>query len=280
MKIKIWGCRGSIATPGQHTLRYGGNSTCLEIRPQEGGVIIVDAGSGIRLLGNRLLQEKEITEIHMILTHSHWDHLSGFPFFAPAYSDRYKINVYGGPKAQGALRRYLEDQMRAPYFPIDFSLMKASFSFGYECPDMGSIGLIDFRPIPLSHPNGGYGFKFAKQGKSFVFLTDNELDFQHPGGKSRQEYTDFCSATDLLIHDAQYTDEEYRLKRGWGHTTYDSAVQLAMDSGVGKLVLFHHDPDRTDDDLDRQLQHCRDIIRKAGSSMECLAASEGMEINL
>ena len=280
MRIKIWGCRGSIASPGQHTLRYGGNSTCVEMRPREGGVIIIDAGSGIRLLGKRLLQEKELTDIFLVLTHSHWDHLSGFPFFAPGYSSRYNINVYGGPKAQGVLKKYLEHQMTAPYFPVDFSVMKASFSFGYECPDMGSVGLIDFIPIPLSHPNGGYGFRFVKQGRNFVFLTDNELDFQHSGGRTRKEYVDFCRNADLLVHDAQYTDEEYRSTRGWGHTTYASATRLAIDARVKKFVLFHHDPDRTDDDLDRQVKYCQDIIGKVGASTECLAASEGMEIIL
>jgi len=280
MKIKIWGCRGSIATPGQHTLLYGGNSTCIEVRPREGGVIIVDAGSGIRLLGKQLLQEKGITELYLVLTHSHWDHLSGFPFFTPAYSGRYKINVYGGPKAQGALRSYLSHQMAPPYFPIDFTVMKATFTFGYECPQMGTIGLVDFIPIPLSHPNGGYGFKFVKRGKTFVFLTDNELDFQHPGGLKREEYVDFCRGADLLIHDAQYTDDEYKSTCGWGHSTYFSVTQLAIESGVKRPCLFHHDPDRTDGDLDKQLEYCRAIIYKAGVPIECFAAIEGMEFVL
>lgn len=280
MKITIWGCRGSIGSPGQDTLRYGGNSTCVEIRLREGGVIIVDAGSGIRLLGKQLLKDKEPTELYLVLTHAHWDHLSGFPFFGPAYSNRYKMNVYGGPKAQGVLRRYLAAQMTAPFFPVEFTAMKASLVFGFECPSMGSIGLVDFIPIALSHPNGGYGFKFVKHGKTLVFLTDNELDFAHPGAVTRQEYTDFCRGADLLIHDAQYTDEEYRSTRGWGHSTYSSAMQLAIEAGVKRLCLFHHDPDRTDDDLDHQLDYCRNIMSKAGATTECLAAAEGMKVSL
>jgi len=280
MKVKIWGCRGSIASPGQQTLRYGGNSTCLEIRPREGGVIIVDAGSGMRLLGKKLLPERDIDEIYIVLTHSHWDHLSGFPFFVPGYLSRYRINVYGGPKAQGVLRSYLEQQMKAPYFPVDFSAMKATFIFGHACPDMGTIGLVDFIPIPLSHPNGGYGFKFVKQGKTFVFLTDNELDVQHQDGLSRGDYVDFCRGADLLMHDAQYTDEEYKTTRGWGHSTYFSATQLAIESGVKNFGLFHHDPDRTDDDLDRQLEYCRTLIAQAGVPVACFAAAEGMEVEV
>ena len=280
MVITIWGCRGSINVSGPDTLRYGGNSTCLEIRPREGGEIIVDAGSGIRLLGKKLIQDRSIDELYMILTHAHWDHLSGFPFFMPAYFDRYTINIYGGPKAQKSLKSYFSHQMEPPFFPIDFKTLKATFNFGYECPQMGSIGLIDFIPIPLSHPNGGYGFKFIKEGKTFIFLTDNELDVTHPGGLTRQEYVKLCQNADLLIHDAQYTDEEYKITRGWGHSTYHSATHLAMEAGVKEFCLFHHDPDRTDDDLDRQVAYCNKLIDKAGSSVRCYAAQEGMRIDI
>jgi len=280
MDVIIWGCRGSITTPGQSTLRYGGNSTCLEIVPREGGEIIVDAGSGIRLLGKKLVKDQSISELYMILTHAHWDHLTGFPFFSPAYFERFKINVYGGPKAQRSLKNYFSHQMNPPFFPIEFDLMKAAFRFGYECPQMGSIGLIDFIPVPLSHPNGGYGYKFVKGRKTFVLLTDNELDYAHPGGLSRKDYLEFCRDADLLIHDAQYTDEEYRITRGWGHSTYRSATLLALEAGVKRFCIFHHDPDRTDDDLDRQLEFCRNLIQKEGSQTECYAAAEGLEIKL
>lgn len=278
MKVKVWGCRGSIPSPGQSTMRYGGNTTCLELR-QEGGTVIVDAGSGIRLLGNNLMKENGIKDIFMILTHSHWDHLCGFPFFTPAYFPGYKIHVYGGPNAQGSLRGYLSHQMTAPFFPVDFSLMKADFTFGIECPNMGAIGQFEYYPIPLSHPNGGYGYKFKKNGSTFVFLTDNEPEFRHEGGLDRQAYLEFSQGADLLIHDAQYTDEEYKYKKGWGHSTFSYAVQFAIDAGVKKLGLFHHDPDRNDDDLDRLAETCREQLKKAGSSIECFAVYEGMEID-
>lgn len=280
MKITIWGSRGSITTPGAGTIRYGGNSTCLELRPREGGVIIIDAGSGARLLGKKLLAEQSLNELYFILTHAHWDHLSGFPFFIPAYMPRFTINVYGGPNAQKSLKNYLSHQMNPPFFPVDFSLMKAKFTFDHECPDMGRIGLVDFMPVPLSHPNGGYGYKFTKIEKTFVFLTDNELSYTHPGGLSRKEYSDICRGTDLLIHDAQYTDDDYTRTRGWGHSTYREVTELAMEAGVKRLILFHHDPDRTDDDLDRQTDICRDIIMKAGVNIACHAAAEGMEIEI
>jgi phosphoribosyl 1,2-cyclic phosphodiesterase len=280
MKLKFWGCRGSITSPGYNTLRYGGNTTCLEIRPREGEVIIIDAGSGIRLLGKQLLKEAEINEIHLILTHAHFDHLAGFPFFNPAYFPRYKINVCGGPNAKDSLKRYLSHQMAAPFFPVDFSLMKASFYFANECPEMGSIGLVDIIPIPLSHTNGGYGYKFCKKDKTFVFLTDNEPSYPHPGGLNKNQYIELCKGTDLLIHDAQYTDEEYKTTKGWGHSTFFDATQIAIEAGVKNFGLFHHDPDRTDDDLDRQLEICRKQIENSGVSVNCFAATEGQEINL
>lgn len=280
MKIKIWGCRGSIPAPGFSTLRYGGNSTCIELRPEEGGILIIDAGSGIRLLGKEILKDKSINDINIFLTHSHWDHINGFPFFTPAYFAKYKINVYGGPNDQAFLKKYFAHQMSAPFFPVDFSLMKAQFAFGPETPDIGRIGNIHYTPILLSHPNGGYGFKFEKNGKTFVFLTDNEPLFPHVGGLSRDKYVEFCKGADVLLHDAQYTDEEYKVTKGWGHSTFADATQIAIDAGVKRFGLFHHDPDRTDDDLDVQLEKCKLQIKNAGADIECFAAAEGMEIEL
>jgi len=284
MKIKIWGCRGSIATPGPTTLRYGGNSTCLEIRPAEGQIIIVDAGSGLRNLGKVLSQEKDVTRIRFFFTHSHWDHLVGFPFFQPAYSDRFSITLCSGQHVQDSIRKYLSHQMEPPYFPVAFHLLKAKFDFRCERPDMKPgnchFDRVEIHPVPLNHPNGGYGYKFIERGKTFVFLTDNELGSKHEGGLSREKYIDFCRGVDLLFHDAQYTDEEYKLTQGWGHSTFVDATDIAIDAGVKSLGLFHHDPDRIDDDLDRQVEFCRERIRLANSAVECFAATEGMSIEL
>jgi len=284
MKIKIWGCRGSIPTPGAATLRYGGNSTCMEIRTSRGQLIIVDAGSGLQNLGWVLPQEKEVTQIRFFFTHSHWDHLVGFPFFQPAYSENSYITFCSGPHAQGSIRTYLTHQMQAPYFPVDFNLLRAKFDFRCERPHMEPapcrLDGLEVSPVSLSHPNGGYGYKFIEQGKTFVFLTDNELGFKHEGGLSWEEYADFCRGVDLLFHDAQYTDEEYKLTRGWGHSTFADATDLAIEAGVKRLGLIHHDPKRTDDDLDRQEAFCQERIRLAGSAVECLAIAEGMGIEL
>lgn len=284
MKIRIWGCRGSITAPGPTTLRYGGNSMCLEIRNVLGQILIIDAGSGVRNLGKLLFQEEEVTQIRFFFTHSHWEHLVGFPFFQPAYSDHFSITFCSGSHAQDSIRRYLTRQMEAPYFPVDFNFLKAKFNFRCERPhrEPGNclLGKLEVCPVLLNHPNGGYGYKFIEQGKTFMLLTDNELRFQHRGGLSRGQYVEFCRGADLLFHDAQYTDEEYELMRGWGHSTFDDAINLAMESGVKCLGLIHHDPDRTDDELDRQVEFCRERIRLAGSAVECFAAAEGMVVEL
>ena len=174
--------------------------------------------------------------------------------------------------------------MEAPYFPIDFNLLKAKFDFRCERPNMepGNCRLdeLEVCPVLLNHPNGGYGYKFTERGKALVFLTDNELSFQHQGGLNREQYAEFCRGVDLLFHDAQYTDEEYRITRGWGHSTYSDTTDLAIEAGVKCLGLFHHDPDHTDDDLDRQVEFCQERIRLAGSAVECFAAAEGMVIEL
>lgn len=287
MKIKIWGCRGSLASPGPKTIRYGGHTTCVEVRTANNELIIIDAGSGLRGLGRSLVRKKAHGNITMLLTHAHWDHLNGFPFFAPAYLPQFTITFCGGPIAHESVRGYMAHQMRPPFFPIDFSHLKAKFNFGCECGQSDCRGRLagvgrglNCQALPLNHPNGGRGFKFVEDGKTFVFLTDNELGFPHPGGLSREDYVRLCAGADLLLHDAQYNHKEYQKTRGWGHSTYDDAVDLALVAGVKRLGLFHHDPARSDADLDKQVAVCRKRIAKAGSRMRCFAAAEKMVITL
>ncbi|MBI5622815.1 MAG: MBL fold metallo-hydrolase [Elusimicrobia bacterium] len=284
MKVTFWGCRGSIPTPGPDTLRHGGNTTCLELRDAAGKLLIVDAGSGIRLLGKTLLHDKTPAPIRFFLTHSHWDHLMGFPFFEPAYHKRFSFLFCGGSHAQDSIKRYLGQQMQAPFFPVDFSLLKAGFAFRCERPHGEEppcrFDSLEVYPIPLSHPNGGYGFKFVEAGRSFVFLTDNELGLKHPGGLKPALYEEFCRGADLLVHDSQYTEKQYGFTRGWGHSTFNAAVDLAAAAGVKRLGLFHHDPDRSDDDLDRQTELCKERLLKLGSSTECFATAERMTLDL
>ncbi len=285
MKIKIWGCRGSLTTPGKETLRYGGNTTCVEVRMRDGRVIILDAGSGLMNLGKALVAGQDLT-LQMLLTHAHWDHLCGFPFFAPAYLKQCQITLCGGPAAQQSLERYFKHQMEPPFFPVPFEGLQARLDFGCRCdhPCAGKLiaerGGPGCRSVRLNHPDGGYGFKLEEDGKSFVFLPDNELRFHHANCPEFSEQVDFCRGADLLFHDAQYTEADYQRTRGWGHSTYGDALRLATTARVKRLGLFHHDPARTDDDLDRQIESCRRQLREAGSTVDCFACAEEMVIEL
>lgn len=283
MKVKIWGCRGSIPSPGRETLIYGGESTCLEIISDTGERLIIDAGSGIRKLGNSLMKQTENLHLAILFTHAHWDHLAGFPFFKPAYSPEFSISLCGGPVPQESIMQYVKHQMDPPYFPVDISAMSAEFKSGCRC-DLGLcnhcpggiIKSLKCESVPLNHPNGGYGFKFTGGGKKFIFFPDNEIRYAHEGGLSLKEYEKFCKGCDLLIHDAQYTEEDYKRTRSWGHSTYMDAVNLALKAGVKRLGLFHHDPDRADEDIFKQVKLCKKYIADKGSKLECFACAEGM----
>ena len=281
MKIRIWGCRGSLTTPGRETVRYGGFTTCVEVRLSDGTLIVIDSGSGIHRLGNALLAEPGTSQLWLLVTHAHWDHLTGFPFFTPAYLERYRIHVRSWPEARDALRRYLEHQMDPPYFPVEFSVLRAKFDFDSIEGSELCIGKASVIPIPLSHPNGGTGFVFVDGGRKFVFLTDNELGKQHPGAVRREDYLDAAQGADLLFHDAQYSDAEYASRtRGWGHSTYVQATEFALEAGAKRLGTFHHDPDHSDRDIDASIRLCRSIVRKRRSPMECFGVAEGMRLEV
>jgi ribonuclease BN (tRNA processing enzyme) len=258
---------------------YGGDTTCIEIRTQKDEIIVVDAGSGIRRLGNLLIQEKK-DRIYMVFTHSHWDHILGFPFFKPAYRRGTAIQMFGCPLAQESIQGMISRTMEAPYFPVNFQDLQADISYHEACESSFSIESVTVTPIPLSHPNQGYGYKFTENGKSFVFLTDNELAFQHDGGRTFPEYVNFSRGADLLVHDAEFTEKEYRSTRSWGHTVYTDALRLALEAQVKKFGLFHHNQERTDQALDELVEDCRRIVGKRGDRMECFALTQQTEVQL
>ena len=274
MYIKCWGSRGSIPVSGGEYVRYGGDTTCLEIRTEDGQVVVVDAGTGIRRLGRRLLEEKQ-SLCHVIFTHAHWDHLLGFPFFEPIYRDDWTIHVYKCPESDNYVGKMLGTVMAPPNFPVRFEDLPSKVIFEDGCPDDFTIGTLSIRSIPLSHPNGGRGYRFEEGGKSFVFLTDNELEFIHPGGRSWEEYVEFSKGADLLVHDGEYTPEEYRNRKGWGHSRYNDAVKLAMDAEVGCLGLFHTNAERSDDAMDAIVERSRRLIGDGGSSVKCVGVAAG-----
>ena len=279
MIIRCWGSRGSIPVSGQEYLKYGGSTTCIEVRTKGDEIIIIDAGSGIRKLGNKLLSENR-HEYNMIFTHSHWDHILGFPFFKPIYVAGTHLDMFGFPYLQESVREMVSRTMVHPNFPVDFTNVKSKISFHGACEGSFRLKSVTVTPIYLSHPGQGMGYKFVEDEKCFVFLTDNELTFKHPGGLDYQDYLDFAYNADLLIHDSEFTEEEYKTTKTWGHTVYTDALQLALEAGVRSFGLFHHNQERTDAALDGIIRHCKQIIGNNGTSLECFAVCEGMEIRL
>jgi len=279
MIIRCWGARGSIPVSGSQYLNYGGNTTCLEIRTKNDEILIVDAGSGIRELGNVLLAENRYEYI-ILMTHAHWDHIMGFPFFKPIYTQKAKIDIWGCPFAQTSLKEMLSRIMAPPNFPVNFDEIHARMTYQDTCSDSYSFGSMTITPVALSHPNQGSGYKFEEDGKCFVFLTDNELGFRHAGGLDYQDYLQFTRGADLLIHDAEYDDAEYKKTRGWGHSLYKDALRLALEAEVKKLGLFHHNQERIDAGVEAIVNECHQEITRRGKNLECFAVRQGMELSL
>jgi len=279
MIVRCYGARGSVPVSGSHYLKYGGDTTCLEIRNRDDHIIIVDAGSGIRRLGNHLLEEGRF-EYTLIFTHSHMDHILGFPFFKPIYDQRASIHLMGCPTAQGDLKKLLSRSMSAPFFPFPFENLRAGIHYSVECALEFRVDSIEISSIHLSHPNVGMGYRFCEEGKRFVFLTDNELGFRHRNGETFEDYVAFARDADLLFHDAEYLPEEYAVKKTWGHSTYVDALDLALKANVKRLGLFHHNQDRSDAEIDSIMERCNGMIRERGSPLECFALTQDTEIVL
>jgi phosphoribosyl 1,2-cyclic phosphodiesterase len=272
MKIKFWGTRGSTPVPGKDTIIYGGNTTCLEIDLRGGKKVVIDAGTGIRSLGNHFESRREVVDIHLLMTHIHWDHILGFPFFFPIYRSSTKILVDGYSLGMKGLRYSFDNKMGDGFFPIRFEELKSDIQFDNKVTQSSleiDGTLID--SIPLRHPQGGLGFRFREEHKTLVFLTDNELDVT---GNSFGDYVEFCQGADILIHDSQFTPEEIPSHRGWGHSDYQSALDLAFEAHVKKLVLFHHAPEKKDSDIIKIAMLCQDSVSKRDSSLEVEPAKE------
>ncbi len=279
MYIKCWGSRGSTPVSGAEFEKYGGDTTCIEIRTRSDDLIIVDAGTGIRRLGNQLIREDRST-FNFIFTHSHWDHLMGFPFFKPLHKKESEIYMHRCPFPGKYIETIVTKLMGPPHFPVRYSDLKASIHYKKGCPGTFSIGTVNITPISLSHPNGGCGYRFEEDGKRFVFLTDNELGFVHEGGQTYDEYVAFCSGADLLFHDGEYTPAEYAESIEWGHSSYIDTLRLALDAGVGRLGVFHLNQERTDTQMDAIIDRCNELIADKNVSLACFAVARDMEFHL
>lgn len=298
-RIRFWGVRGSIATPGPDTVRYGGNTTCVEVRVGP-DIIVLDAGTGIRLLGEQLRREAagKPINVQLLLTHTHWDHIQGLPFFGPIHDSGNSVTVMGYEGARQSLLKTLSAQMDSTFFPISLDQLAGGVT-------VRELHTLEFRagrvPVQASfmhHPGVTLGYRLCTPGGGVVFMPDTEIlpyprprpmavpveknddDTEDFNSYKNQLLAEFARGAELLICDAQYTAEEYERRVGWGHSCIDDTVQLALQARVKRLILFHHDPTHDDVTIDRMVEHARRLVVQSDGQLQIDAAAEGMEIEL
>ena len=248
IRVKFWGVRGSIACATPDHMKYGGNTSCIEIEAGDYR-FIMDAGTGIRNYGNEFIKD-DVKESHLLLTHTHWDHINGFPFFLPAYDPKRSIYIMAGHlKNHGGVQDVFSRQMHNPMFPVPLEAMQASLKFeDFEAGDSFSFAKgVDIQTAPLNHPNGATAYRINHGGKSVVYVTDTE----HIPGKPDQNILGLIEGADLVIYDCTYTEEEFPAKVGWGHSTWAEGMRLCRAANVKRHAIFHHDPDHNDDFMDK-----------------------------
>jgi len=284
--VTFWGTRGSIPTPGPNTSRYGGNTPCVAVEGAGGQLVVLDAGTGIRALGLDLVAKQNgAAKVEILLSHAHWDHIQGLPHFKPFFSPGNSVRIWGSRQGTMSLEAILRQQMDPAVFPVPLDALSAQLTVQQVDTDTFSIGEFRVRTIKLRHPGTTFGFRLtpATGGPSMAYVTDNELGsgghYDVPGSW-RPDFVTFLNGVDLLIHDAMYTPDELEQHRGWGHSTYEEAVTLAQDAGAKKLVLFHHEPEHDDKEMDVLLAAARKFAKQRAGTLEVTAAQEGMKVTL
>jgi CheY-like chemotaxis protein len=290
MNVRFWGTRGSLAKPGPTTLRYGGNTSCVEIRSVDGTLIVLDCGTGAHGLGQSLMAAGGSCSGHLMITHTHWDHIQGFPFFAPLFVPGNIWDIYAPGGALGQqLERTLAGQMEYNYFPVTLAQLGATTHYHDLVEGHFTLGAVRVVTQYLNHPALALGYRLESGGAVLVYSVDHEPHAPNPVARQADEpamhaedrrHVEFLADADLVIHDAQYTLEEYPQKKGWGHTPAEWAVDYAIAGRAKRLALFHHDPVRDDDALDRLVDICRRRVSAAGSPLHVFAAAEGEALHL
>ena len=271
MRIRFWGTRGSIPTPGQRTVRYGGNTACVEVRDDGGALLVLDAGTGLRELGLSLNGAGPV-DVELLLSHCHWDHIQGIPFFRPAYDAKSRLRIHG-PKQARSMRDLLGLGMDDPFFPVDLDGLPVQLEIDdIESGATKRLGPFLVRTARITHPAPALAYRVEADGRALVYATDTEDGFD---GKVSPVVA-LAAGAGTLIHDAQYLPAEF--KPGWGHSTIDKALEVAAAARVGRLVLYHHDPDRSDDMLDRIGAEAQARARSLAAGLEVVVAREGLEM--
>lgn len=270
MEIRPWGTRGSIPSPGPSTVRYGGNTSCVEVRAQDGSLIIVDAGSGIRPLGSAVGP----CTATILLTHYHWDHIQGLPFFFPAFLPQSDLFIYG-PEFNGEdPGAVLAGQMYTPYFPAAPSQLVGIKGFAVTPERSFMVGSTTITSTIVSHPGTTFGYRIEDAGQVFVYMSDDEVDGASP--EVYRNIVELARGADLLLHDCQYTEAEYASRHGWGHSTPRQVLRVAREAGVSRLMLFHHDPSHADE----QVEALAEEARAMADGIEIIIGREGETIQL
>jgi phosphoribosyl 1,2-cyclic phosphodiesterase len=278
VRVTIWGCRGSLAAPGPATVRYGGNTSCVEVRTDGGARIVLDAGTGIRSLGAAFGDGDE--PVHLLLTHLHLDHIEGLGFFAPIWTPRRRVSVWGPPSPVRTLRDRVARYFSPPFFPIDLNEIPCDLAFADAGPSEWTIGDVRVTPYPVQHPGPTVAYRLEVDGRALAYVPDHEPALGTTLDALGDEWLSglpVAADADVLLHDGQYTDEEYRSRVGWGHSSVPDAVGFARRARARRLILFHHDPSRSDDELDAFGRWAAEL---ADGAFPTEVAREGMQFDV
>ena len=277
--VDFWGVRGSVPSPGPTTTRYGGNTSCVSITI-DNKILILDAGTGIRNLGSAIIGQPEL-EIFVVVTHSHWDHIQGFPFFTPIYQPDRPVHMFPTLHKKNVVLSSLIDQMDGAHFPITPDQVPSNFNFVTENPlEFLESNGFHMELVPMNHPGKAFGYKIKIDDKIICYFTDNEIDPPYEKSIELDVLTEKCRNADILIHDAQYIEADMPLKHGWGHSLISQVTKLGESAEVKNLVYYHHDPERSDDDIDAELETASKTLKENGSSVRPYFAYEGLKLSI
>jgi phosphoribosyl 1,2-cyclic phosphodiesterase len=282
VSIRFWGTRGSIPSPGSATARYGGNTSCVELRLPDGNRLIFDAGSGLRPLGNSLVASSIGLNETIFLTHFHWDHIQGFPFFAPLYRRSTRLRIIGPSQHGIDIRSLFAGQMGPVYFPVPFQAIAADLDFHHLNNGVWEGNGYRVKALRVRHPSYTVGYRVEVGEQAITYVPDNELvaGAYEVADDWNDTFREFVRGSDVLIHDAMFTAEEYEHRVGWGHSTFDQVLELALEAEVRRLFFFHHSPERSDDALELILDEMRGRASTQAGQLRIDAADEGQEILL